>query len=603
MATGDKRIISSFFFIAMGCSPSSTDSIVPAEDNLTRNTFVVWLNSSPDSNSVQQLRQSFPNVKIFHSSDKCFQFLNQLQTEKVFLILSNVVTQSERSQFEKHPSIVSISSSFESISSLKQSIEFTERSFVSLTILPSIVLTDIDVEDLSFLFFCIFKQSIETTDIRSNKNYNPSKIVEFYLENSAKLNRSFQTENLDYLFENYSLLRDLTKQIQRQTNQRIEKVYRAQSISPENLKKIQQNANGFICFNSFLTANSNFQSEYDLARENPTSILFEIETHSNNFIQSNETIIFSYFTIFQIKKLTKLKPNLLQINLISLDNHDERIQKLSADLQRTLPGSSPLSRLANFKLKTGAFNSSLSIYKILLSITPSTDSKMLAHIHNQLGYLFGELKQPKQAKFHYEKSIDFYLSYLPPFDPELSSSYSNLAVILKQEGDLDGALKYHQHALDIDLRAEPPNYEQIATRYNNIGVVHRTQEKFDQAMSFYQTALQIGSEHLPSTHPILATTLNNIADIHRIQQNYQTALEFYRKTLEIETKILAPNHPSLAVTYFNLAITFDWLDRTQEAIEFATKSYEINRLVFGDDHSEVEEKRTFIDSLKQRENK
>lgn len=636
----------------MGCS-SSTDSIVLKEDDLSTNnlesTFVIWLNSSPDQNSIKQLQQSVNNLKIFNNNAKCLEFLNQIENERIFLIISNVVNQQELFQFEKHCSIQSIyflsnqiiktspkiEGSFDKIDSiipiLKQDIEQTERSLISMTTIHSIVLTDIGIADLSFLFFYILKQTIETTNIHSsnkkqfidfyrkqsngnnyfiekfNQNYNNSTAAQFYIEEysiSSILNKSLRTENIDFIFEIYFLMRDLTKQIQCETNQQLSNVYRAQSISIEYLNKIQQSLNGFICFNTFLLANSNPKSQFDLARQiqrkNLISIIFEIQINSRLSVCSNENILFAYLTIFQIKKIEKLENNLFQINLMEINYNDERLKKFNEDFQRTLPGSSALSRLANFKLKTGNLKQSLSIYKILLELTSEKDTQMLAHVHNQLGFLYDGLKETKQAKFHYEKSIAFYSSYLPPFDPTLSSSYSNLAIVLKEERDFDGALKYQQHALNIDLQADQPDYEQITNRYNNIGVLFRTQEKYDEAMKNYQTALKIGLENLANDHPTIATTYNNIADIYRIQEDYQTALELYGKTLEIETKVLAPKHPSLAITCFNIAITLDCLNRIQEAIEYANKALDISQHVYGNQHSEVEEKQRFIDSLRQK---
>jgi tetratricopeptide (TPR) repeat protein len=55
---------------------------------------------------------------------------------------------------------------------------------------------------------------------------------------------------------------------------------------------------------------------------------------------------------------------------------------------------------------------------------------------------------------HYKQSLNIRLTYLSPNDPELASTYSNIGLVLKEQGDLNGALEHYEHALNIEIDSE-----------------------------------------------------------------------------------------------------------------------------------------------------
>jgi tetratricopeptide (TPR) repeat protein len=121
-------------------------------------------------------------------------------------------------------------------------------------------------------------------------------------------------------------------------------------------------------------------------------------------------------------------------------------------------------------------------------------------------------------------------------DPHISSTYSKIGGILKQQGDLDSALEHFERALNIDLLAPQRNQSNIATNHNNIGSILQDQAKYADALKCFEHALKIVLEHLTPRHPLIATIYNNIGSVHNLMGDESTAFLFYNKTLDINEK-------------------------------------------------------------------
>ncbi|CAF3821112.1 unnamed protein product [Rotaria sp. Silwood1] len=529
----------------------------------------------------------------------------------------------------------------------KQHVSLANCNLIPISIIPTVSLQNLNDIDWTFTFTYLLKELLLTMDnskvkkkefvdlcrkyLKRNplglniidefeKTYQQSSAIQWYIREDfiySVWNKALRIENFQMIIHMVFFAQDLYRQIvQLHTDmkrQNSRSVFHGQGLSKSTFNKLQQNKAGLMSFNTFLVTHSNRQNAIDLARrwydhDSNIGIVFQMEINTSTPIiplngidyksDSNSKFLLPFYSIFRIQEIKSIGEQLWQINLISINANDQSFALFIHFIDQEVCGSTALSRLSNLHLKMGKTNEAIELYLIMLEITSGKENQLLAHIHHQLAYVYNEISDLTKARIHYEKSIQFYLTYLPANDSTLSNSYSNLAVVLKRQDDLAGAMKYHQHGLSIDLKAPQPDYEQIATRYNNIGVVLRDQKKYSEALDYYQRALKLELEHLQSTQPILATTYNNIADIHRLQGNLEMALEFYQKTLVIEQSIFSTIHPSLAITHFNMAVTLDGLNRLNEAIEHASKALEITQHVFGSDHEETIENQALLDMLR-----
>ena len=82
-------------------------------------------------------------------------------------------------------------------------------------------------------------------------------------------------------------------------------------------------------------------------------------------------------------------------------------------------------------------------------------------------------------------------------NPEYEPARNNLAVALKNQGDLEGAIRHYKEALRIN-----PNY---AEAYNNLGVALREDGKLQQALENFRRALQISPGYMAARRNLIET--------------------------------------------------------------------------------------------------
>ena len=153
--------------------------------------------------------------------------------------------------------------------------------------------------------------------------------------------------------------------------------------------------------------------------------------------------------------------------------------------------------------------------------------------------------------------------------------------------DYHKALRYYQRALHSAMVQEGEKCEHVATSYNNIGLVYKSQGNYPKALEMYQKALAIRLEVLGANHPYVATSYNNIGSVYDSQGNYPKALEMYQKALGIWLDVLGANHPDVATSYNNMGSVYYSQGNYPKALEMYQKALGIWLEVYGENHSEV----------------
>ena len=115
--------------------------------------------------------------------------------------------------------------------------------------------------------------------------------------------------------------------------------------------------------------------------------------------------------------------------------------------------------------------------------------------------------------------------------------------------DYHKALRYYQRALHSAMVQEGEKCEHVATSYNNIGLVYKSQGNYPKALEMYQKALDIWLDVLGANHPDVARSYNNMGCVYHSQGNYPKALEMYQKALGIWLEVYGENHSEVATLY------------------------------------------------------
>ncbi len=136
---------------------------------------------------------------------------------------------------------------------------------------------------------------------------------------------------------------------------------------------------------------------------------------------------------------------------------------------------------------------------------------------------------------------------------EVVANLSNLlGQILKDKGDLDGALAYVQRALKIDEKVFGPEHPNIARDANNIGTILKDKGDLDGALAYVQRALKIGEKVFGAEHPNVAIGANNIGMILKDKSDFDGALAYTQRALKINEQVFGPEHPNVAIGANNI---------------------------------------------------
>ncbi|CAF0951715.1 unnamed protein product [Didymodactylos carnosus] len=364
-------------------------------------------------------------------------------------------------------------------------------------------------------------------------------------------------------------------------------VYRGLGIPNKEFEGLQKKVGGLLSMNSFLSTSAQEDvalhfARRSLNRSDTTPVLFEMVIDTEKCRQpfsniktvsdfsSEDEILFSMGTVFRIVSIEKLKKEgVWNVKLELNGDEDIELSVLTKHINHVLGESHNLNTLGTLLIIMGENTKAEQYLQMLLDDT-SLDQIARATTYNNMGLVYKNQGDYEKALKYYEKSLEIKLISLPPNHPDIATTYNNIGLVYDNQGDYEKALKYYEKDLEISLISLPPNHPDIATTYNNMGLVYKNQGDYEKALKYYEKSLEIRLISLPPNHPDIATTYNNMGLVYKNQGDYEKALKYYEKDLEISLISLPPNHPDIATTYNNIGLVYD----NQGDYEKALKCYE-----------------------------
>ena len=154
------------------------------------------------------------------------------------------------------------------------------------------------------------------------------------------------------------------------------------------------------------------------------------------------------------------------------------------------------------------------------------------------------------------------------YEPDLASSYNNLAVLYSDTQRFKESEVMHKLALAIRKRladANPQAYEpRLADSYNNLANLYYNTQHFTESEMMYKSALEI-RKRLTDTNPQayepdLAQSYNNLANLYSDIRRLTESEKMHKEALEIRKRLADANpqvyEPNLVTSYHNLAILY-----------------------------------------------
>src|SRR5262249_51574309 len=133
-----------------------------------------------------------------------------------------------------------------------------------------------------------------------------------------------------------------------------------------------------------------------------------------------------------------------------------------------------------------------------------SNPKLAANLYNWLGRHDRMLALLLEGRADYERALKIATETYGSDHPDVAVYANNLALVLKDKGDLAGALEYAQRALKIQEQVYGPNHPTVATDANNIGQILKDQGDLTGALEYAQRALKIDEEIYGPDHPTVA---------------------------------------------------------------------------------------------------
>jgi tetratricopeptide (TPR) repeat protein len=604
---------------------------------MVQNILLIWLDNNIDDNSanyrdtVTQLRRVVNTVRTFRDSDQCIQFLQNMNNEKVCMIISGSLGQhilpwmrnmsqvdsififcgnkKYHEQWAKEwPKIKGVFTEIAPIcNALKQAAQQCEQNAISISFISTggdISKKNLDQLDPSFMYTQILKEILLTI------KFEPKHITEF----------------IDYCRDQLAENSDELKNVKKFERQYCDETpiwwytYECFLYPMLNSALRLMDVDVMIKMGFFIG---------DLHRHIE-------QLHSEQFNGHNFGKIFTVYrgqgmTKKDFEKMTKTKGGLLSFNSFLSTSRNRKVSLGFAHDAATSSGSvgvlfimtidsakstAPFAFITNvsyfqdkedevlFSMHTvfricdiKPMDGNHRLFQVELTLTSDNDKDLRILTDRireetfrdsegwyRLGLVLFQMGQSEKAQQVYENLLKQTTE-----ESKKGNIYDRLGSVKYNQGEYNEAIRFYEKSLEIYKKTLPPTHSNLAVSHNNIGNVYFNMGNYSKALSSYEQALEIQQHSLPSNHPDLAMSFNNIGEVYKKMGEHSKALSSYGKALQIWQQSLPPNHPNLGVYYNNVGEVYNNIGEYSKAFSSHEKALDIRQQALPPNHPDLAE--------------
>jgi tetratricopeptide (TPR) repeat protein/tRNA A-37 threonylcarbamoyl transferase component Bud32 len=193
----------------------------------------------------------------------------------------------------------------------------------------------------------------------------------------------------------------------------------------------------------------------------------------------------------------------------------------------------------------------------------------------------------REAEALFLEAIAMKRSLLGADHGDLTNPMNELAFILRDRGDLDGAEALLRECVSIRRRRGTDGMPQFAAFLNSLGIVLQRKGDYDGADAHFRESLAVKRALHGTEHPSLAVTLANLGGVARDRGEYTTAEGLQRDALSMIRKFLGAEHPRVASFTADLAVTLADSGERTEADALHREALAMTIRLLGDRHATV----------------
>jgi TIR domain/Tetratricopeptide repeat len=205
-------------------------------------------------------------------------------------------------------------------------------------------------------------------------------------------------------------------------------------------------------------------------------------------------------------------------------------------------------------------------------------------LHGLASYRHWALGSCTQARPLYERALA--LRQKAGDQAETAQTLDDLALLLKDEGDLAGARQLHEQALAMREQMFGREHLVTAESLSNLSLLLWAQGDLTAARSLAERVLAIHEAAFGTEHSATATSYNNLALLMQAQGELAGARPLLERALAIYERTLG-DHPSTSVCIANLAFVVATLGELAAARPLYERARAMNERIFGPEHPET----------------
>jgi tetratricopeptide (TPR) repeat protein len=195
--------------------------------------------------------------------------------------------------------------------------------------------------------------------------------------------------------------------------------------------------------------------------------------------------------------------------------------------------------------------------------------------------------RPHAARPLLERALRIDEAVHGPEHPDVGIALGNLALVLRDLGDLVGARPLLERALGITEAAYGPEHPEVGVRLGNLAVVLGDMGDPAAAQPLLERALAIAETAYGPEHPTVGLRLGNLAMLLRDLGELAAARLMLERAMSITEAAYGPEHPDVGAHLSNLAVVLWDLGDLAAARPLAERALAITEAAYEPEHPTI----------------
>jgi eukaryotic-like serine/threonine-protein kinase len=215
------------------------------------------------------------------------------------------------------------------------------------------------------------------------------------------------------------------------------------------------------------------------------------------------------------------------------------------------------------------------------------DKPLQAQLMETMAQTYSGLGLYRRARQLTEEALAIRKSTLGDSDRATLESESDLAQLMRAQGDAAGAEKLLQTTIDTQRKILGANDHDTLASMDHLGYVYSNEGRYTEAENLFRKALAAERRVLGPTNPQTLSTLNELAEDLTPQGRYAEADKIYDELIAAQRQTLGPDHPSTLLSMSHAAENLEEEGRYPDAEKLYATVIAAQRRILGPEHPQT----------------